>query len=575
MFARRFRPLVASLLLAVPLAAQFGEVTGVVPIPAGIAGYGLASNGAGALLLTGAGAPDTITTMTPGGFVLFAFPAVLSGNPMGVTTDGATIYVTDTVGDDVDMYTPLGVPIGSFPVASAYPKGVTWNPATGTLFVVDSIGSAVLEYTVFGLFLGATPLLGASIDGIAADPAVGGFWVYDSGTDTVRHYSPGFVQFETFRGPVAQGHTAGEGVAVIGGTVYVVSTGSGVIVAYDVPDAMPPFSTASSSQLGTGCTTPAIVQEVFPPLGFDLAGGSLMFTPNGTGGYTVTPGAGPFVLPVAPPLPAGDDTIAPGLVLPFLFPHPGGSAFTIDVCSNGYVWLSRDRRADYTPTALEFESQIARIAALWMDLNPGVAGTVHYDAGPASAMVTWLGVAEYGVPASTNSAQLELFPGGSFALRWLLAGATAGSTLVGYSAGPETVGGLVNLSAAPFDTGAQTQPLGLARTTRAVLGTAMLQSVLRIPPGTALGFVVHGLVSFGPAGFPLGGMGMPGCAQYQTVDAVTPFLVFGPMALSGVLVPPAPAFAGLSIYSQAVTISPPYTLAGVLVSNGTINTIGF
>ena len=107
----------------------------------------------------------------------------------------------------------------------------------------------------------AFPLLGASVDGIAADPVVGGLWVYDSGTDTVRHYSALGAELETFRGPMAYGYTAGEGVAVIGATVYVASTTSGVVLAYAVPDAMPPGATATSARVGTGCTTPAIAQE--------------------------------------------------------------------------------------------------------------------------------------------------------------------------------------------------------------------------------------------------------------------------------------------------------------------------
>lgn len=573
MNALRFRPLATGLLLAAALPAQFGEIVATTPMPAGVVGVGLEHNGAGALLMTGIGAADTITTVTPGGFVLGAFPAVLSGNPIGVTTDGLTIYVTDTVGDDVDMYTLAGAPLGSFPVLSAFPEGITWNPFTGTLFVVDPGGPAVLEYTVFGGLLGAFPLLGGSVDGIAFDPGAGGYWVYDSGTDLVRHYDAGFVELENFPGPIAAGYAAGEGVAVIGGIVYVASTGSGVVIAYDGIDAMPPGATATTVLVGAGCTSPAIVQELFAPLAFDLAFAALLFTPNGTGGYLVGPGAGPFVPPLAPPLPVGDDTIVPGLPLPFLFPHAGGVTATIDVCSNGYVWLGSDRRADFTPTPVEFEDQIARIAALWMDLNPAVAGTVHFDVGPASAIVTWLAVAEFGVAGSANTAQLELFPGGAFELRWLFAGSTAGPALVGYSAGPYAAGGVVDFSAVPLDTGAQTQPLGLARSTRPVLGTPMLSSVLRIPAGTPLGFLLYGLVPL--PGVPLAPLGLPGCTQYQVIDATVTFPVFGPAAVVALFVPPDPALAGLTIYSQAATISPGYTPAGVLVSNGAEHTLGF
>jgi hypothetical protein len=567
------RLLLSGSLYAVPLAAQFGEILAVTPTPPGLTAVGIEHNGLGALLMTGIGAVDTVSTVTPGGLVLGAWPAVASGNPIGVTTDGAFVYVTDTVGDDVDVYTLAGAPVFSFPVASTFPEGITFNAATGTLFVVDPIAGAMLEYTVFGAPLGVFPLLGFSIDGCAWDPLLGGYWVYDSGTDLVRHYSAAFVELENFPGPIAAGYTAGEGVAVIGPVLYVVSTVSGVVIAYDIADGMPVGATATFELAGAGCPSPTVVHEAFPAGTFDLAGASVLFTPNGTGGYTVTPGVGPFVLPVAPPLPMGDDTVVPGLPLPFLFPHPGGVTAAVNICSNGYVWLTPNSVADYTPTVAEFLDQTPRLAPLWMDLNPTVAGTVHFDVTPAAVLITWFGVAEFGAPASLNFAQLAMFPGGAFEYRYLAAGNIAAAALVGYAPGPDALPGAVDYSLVPFDTGVTAAPLRLGRVTRPVLGGIMVASVSDIPPGTALGVLMLGLVEFAPP-LPLDGIGAPGCGLQQTVDATVPFPVPGPAALVPFAIPPIPALAGFVFYAQAATASPGFNPLGLLTSNGATLTLG-
>ena len=131
-------------------------------------------------------------------------------------------------------------------------------------------------------------------------------------------------------------------------------------------------------------------------------------------------GAPCFVTQFGTPLNLGDDQVAPNNALGFTFPGPAGPISSIDISSNGFVWLGSN--TDHgcchgdVPT---FLTSMARIAPMWMDIDPGTAGNVWFKtfpaAGsqPASAVVTWDGVLEFGelVPMTF---QLQLFADGSF-----------------------------------------------------------------------------------------------------------------------------------------------------------------
>lgn len=112
----------------------------------------------------------------------------------------------------------------------------------------------------------------------------------------------------------------------------------------------------------------------------------------------------------------GDDDLAIGLTLPFQFPLPGGgTTSSIDVCSNGFVWLvsGSTTSADYTPSVAELLADPPRIAAVWTDLDPSSGGSVHFRATASAAVITWDRVPEY-FSSGDTSVQLQLFPGGDF-----------------------------------------------------------------------------------------------------------------------------------------------------------------
>ena len=161
-----------------------------------------------------------------------------------------------------------------------------------------------------------------------------------------------------------------------------------------------------------------------------------------------------------------DDSVAVGLPLGFNFPKPGGGTTpSISVSSNGFVWLGV--RADSgccNGDVAKLTSQMARIAPLWLDLDPGAGGAVWFNtfpAGgglPASAVVTWDAVPEYGFPQPLTF-QLQLYADGSFVTFYdadlgVVAQPQGHVALCGVSEGNGATGNYVDMSqaaVAPID----------------------------------------------------------------------------------------------------------------------------
>lgn len=171
-------------------------------------------------------------------------------SPVGITTDGAQVYVGDVsavTGADIDVYDLDGGYLRSFSVASqtGFPEGVAFNPITRHLYVVDGQGgNKVSEFTLDGSFVQNFPLNGSSQDGMAFDRQRCSYWVYDggpSGTNTVRHYDLDFVEMETFPGPAFADWGHGDGLAVSGDRLYITTMVGGAVatvVVFDIADAM-------------------------------------------------------------------------------------------------------------------------------------------------------------------------------------------------------------------------------------------------------------------------------------------------------------------------------------------------
>lgn len=224
---------------AQPAGTYLGNIpwTGAGGVP-----VGAEHNGAGRLWITDI-EDDTISLMdTTGTITTIIDVSGTVGNPIGVSiaTGGDNLFVTDTTSDQVYILDMAGAVQSSFSVAAqtTFPEGITYNPLTNHLFVVDgSGGNNVYEYDLAGTLLDTYPVNGISQDGIAFDPNTCTYWVYDSGTDTINQYDDTFTSMASFPGTVEAGLASGEGVAVIGNTLYVVATGSDAIAMFDITGA--------------------------------------------------------------------------------------------------------------------------------------------------------------------------------------------------------------------------------------------------------------------------------------------------------------------------------------------------
>jgi len=230
---------------------SLGNVIGTAPvaIPGGGTPVGLEQDGAGNLFLTDIVAV-AYAVISPAGAVQSGPTAFAGGgiNPLGITSDGPTLFVTDATGQQVIEFDFAGTAQTSFSVSAqtTFPEGVTIPTFNANLFVVDgSGGSNVYEYDTSGTLLNTFPINGTSQDGIAFDGARCVFWVYDSGTDTVRSYDSGFTAIDTFPGTGAAGQGSGEGVAVIGDSLFVMAPGTDTLVEFDISAATPAANAAS------------------------------------------------------------------------------------------------------------------------------------------------------------------------------------------------------------------------------------------------------------------------------------------------------------------------------------------
>jgi hypothetical protein len=130
-----------------------------------------------------------------------------------------------------------------------------------------------------------------------------------------------------------------------------------------------------------------------------------------------------FVSQLGTNLGLGDDQVAPNNALGFTFPGPAGAVTSIDISSNGFVWLASNPfdSGCCNGFATAFVTGLPRIALMWGDLDPSTAGNVWFNtipasgSQPASAVVTWDGVPEFG-DSTPMTMQLQLFADGSFSM---------------------------------------------------------------------------------------------------------------------------------------------------------------
>ncbi|MCU0863144.1 MAG: hypothetical protein MUC36_05085 [Planctomycetes bacterium] len=487
-----------------------------------------------------------------------------------------TTFLTDTpriAAMWTDLYPPGNgdVYFNTFPASGTQPASavITWNdcPEIGTTDLQSiqlqlfADGSFVIAYDLRCGNLNHDALVGVT-EGVAAVANPIDFAAITGGAPHLSGTNPTIHELLPFSWDLA------------GKSFAFVPNGSGGYIVLDRPSC----AYADVRTLGAGCPQPLVAYELFQtPATIDLANTALEFIPTG-GGYVTLPSTG-FFTGYAGAQTFFDDEVKGPFALPFQFPFGGGLVNSIDISSNGFVWLSAgnaDARCCNGDPAT-FLADPASIAPLWQDLNPFAGGTIYFDLDPngVEAHVTWLNVPEY-LTNNLNTAQLTLRSNGSFRFSYgnvvnqnhdLLVGVCQGAAQIDpgssdFSAGPV----VVNSGGIPLRLQAQAN-------VRPVLGTTFAMDVDQITAGSLIGIMAFGATTFTP-GLDISSIGMPGCQLYASLDALLSFPLTGSPTTYSFPVPSSPTLTGLVFYAQAATLTPGVNQLGLTASNGLELTLG-
>jgi hypothetical protein len=328
---------------------------------------------------------------------------------------------------------------------------------------------------------------------------------------------------------------------------------------------------------GSGCPKDGTVYESFGTGSCDLANTSMRFVNTGSGYITVNGGGfDPNYVNLVPGV--GEDTIHQGLPIGFSFPFAGTMHTTVDLCSNGFLWLGSNASPDYSATLAEYLSLTPRIAPLWRDVSPQLGSGVFWDITPTYAMATWLGAPSYNVPNSPNDFQVKLYANGDIEFNYgqisPLGGSFGGATqtIVGFTEGNGAYDpGIVNYTfVVPGHTIGQSGRIPLVldavlgSTPR--LGTTFMMELSNLPIGTAISVFAIGL---NQQNVDASIFGLEGCRQYVSLDAIVVALPNGNSSTTSSLpIPNNSAFIGVQLFAQGLSLSPGFTSVGVISSNG-------
>jgi len=336
---------------------------------------------------------------------------------------------------------------------------------------------------------------------------------------------------------------------------------------------------------GRGCPLPPIVYELFSSSSVDLSNTSIHFLPNGVGGWTVVPGYSSFYTNYSNTVSLSDDSVNQNHSLGFNFTTPAGTVSSVDVSSNGFVWLasSQTNSRCCSGNVNSFLRDAPSVAALWQDMYPpGAAaqgGGVYSDQDPSGSAwyYTFYNVPEYYTNPNCTF-QTQLFSTGDFELIYETVVNVSHTCLVGYSTGngAEDPGGIDYTASVPFDTGVGGLPLTLNASpsptggfSRPVLGATFSMDLTNIPSNTTAGFMILGLTSYHSiGGISLQPVGMDACFQWASLDTILPFAPTIPTSTYSLNVPNTGSLVGFVVYTQAATLSPGYTALGAISSNG-------
>ena len=342
----------------------------------------------------------------------------------------------------------------------------------------------------------------------------------------------------------------------------------------------------SNTTLGQGCIRSVTsCYELFATsASFDLANTSVSVVPSGNGRLLVG-GAAAYVAPsgAAVPLALGDNSeVSVALATPF--PHAGGAASSLFVCSNGFVSLATGNGTGTTPSSATMLAAPQTAYWAWHNYNPTAVGSgqVKFEQIGGTAYVTWDGVYDNGGTSAANANTFQFqfdCTTGAVHLVFLTMSNLGNGHLVGYSpGGPSIDPGTTDLSAAlpgGIVLGAtDILPLRLAGASRPIVGASWNLDVANVPAAGTLGLEVFGVAD--PNIPDLAALGAPGCGSRATLELLNVWLVAGPSHGYTLLLPNDPSLVNLHVFTQAVVLQPGVNglLGGAITSNGIDGRIG-
>ncbi|MBZ0152785.1 MAG: hypothetical protein K8J09_14765 [Planctomycetes bacterium] len=334
---------------------------------------------------------------------------------------------------------------------------------------------------------------------------------------------------------------------------------------------------ALATEYGYRCNpTFGAYAETFPSGDFDLGGSATVATVIRhvpiANGYEVGPGVSAWFSPTSPDLALADEEGSGPISLPFLFPYPGGATTEVEMVSNGYLWLDGvTGLVEYFPQVEALVTEPARLAPLWMDLDPTMGGSCHYDVDPSGSIVyfTWDGVPHYNGPGP-NTFQIALHSNGLVEYRYLEITGQLDVCLVGRNRGVGSIPPETDISAGmPFEVTVDAMGLAFTATTRPVLGTVQTAMLADVPdPASSIGLVLLGFSHVFPGG-DLAGIGAQGCQLYPAVDLIDVLFPLGASTPWNLAIPSTPALANLEIHAQGAVLEPRgANMLRLLTSNG-------
>lgn len=151
--------------------------------------------------------------------------------------------------------------------------------------------------------------------------------------------------------------------------------------------------------------------------GFDLDGQSLRFTPNAQNGYDLSTSPLSFELVIGTDLALGDDTFAQVVfTMGFTFSFFGTAQSSVFVNANGNLTFGQGD-TEFLEILLIFGAPLPRIAPLFRDFSPNVAGGVFVRQLADRLIITWNGVPEFAT-SNSNTFQATLFQDGTIDMHY-------------------------------------------------------------------------------------------------------------------------------------------------------------